>query len=271
MSDNNHFVSDLLDEIDWFSATEPEPEPDTNLYVIGLDPGGTTGFALLTVPDEGNGKPELTFLHQIEDGLEGFIKFFKGGDHILSNTVIVSEKWKERNIKGADRTPQYIEGFMIGMWEGIVWQTPDFKSLVPDQWLKDNELWTPGKRHQMDALKHAYAYLRNQGNSATVESLAGESDDSMGDQEATDAAQMDGDISDLMEALEAMMGDGEGTEELPSAPGEGESDPTGPGEEHTTDEVPFRESREDNRIKYIPDGKGGFKPDDSGAKTLWSI
>lgn len=184
----------------WIDAIEyPEPVVfvDPYVYVIALDPGGTTGVACLRLLDDGTGnpiqdaKPELGYLHQIEDGRRGFKTFFNGSE-IGGNIIMVSEKWKERNIKGADREPQYIEGGIHMLWDedNVVWQYPDQKELIPDEWLKEQNLWTEGKRHQMDALKHAFAYLRNEGNSATLESLSGMADETMAQPGEADGAQL---------------------------------------------------------------------------------
>lgn len=152
---------------------------DPYKYVLGQDPGGTTGVALLRYTDDT--QAELIYLHQIPDGIEGYYEFFEDS-YPESNLTIVSEKWVERNVKGADRTPQYIEGMQYAWWSqslkrdpepGLVYQEPDVKSLVPDEWLKENNLWTPGKRHQMDALIHAIVYLRNKGHKPTLEALSG--------------------------------------------------------------------------------------------------
>lgn len=205
-------ITQLLEETD-FEYVAFEEVVDPYAYVMGLDPGGTTGVAMLRLNmDDENPKPELVYLHQIENGLEGFIDWFKGAVP-GANTQFVSEKWKERNIKGADRTPQYIEGAMHWAWgDHTVWQYPDQKELIPDQWLKDNNLWTEGKRHQMDALKHAFAYLRNSGNSATVESLSGEgSGEPMAQPGEAENAQLDAETGSAQEAndgavAEAMRG-----------------------------------------------------------------
>lgn len=165
----------------WISQIDeflPQEEEDPYLYVLGLDPGGTTGVAMLRIdPEDDTVRPELVYLHQISDGRYGFKDFFEGSS-VRDNVIIVSEQWAERNIKGADREPQYIEGSMHMLWDddNIEYQKPTQKELVPDEWLKQNNLWTEGKRHQMDALKHAFAYLRNDGHSATVNSLGGRDD-----------------------------------------------------------------------------------------------
>ena len=225
---------------DWFTQIEyEEPFVDPYMYVIGMDPGGTTGVACLRLLVEGDqegavkyAKPELGYLHQIPDGRYGFKTFFNDSE-IADNVVIVSEKWKERNQKGADREPQYIEGGIHMLWgeENVVWQYPDQKELIPDQWLKDNNLWTPGKRHQMDALKHAFAYLRNSGNSATLESLSGQDSEPMAQPGETQSAQLSesGDASEgAQQFAEAMSGLAqeaqEAMQELAEAMGDGPAD-----------------------------------------------
>lgn len=161
-------------------------------YIVAMDPGGTTGLACLRIdPEDPSVPPALVYLHQIEDGRPGFKKFFKGSS-ISPNVTMVSEKWRERNIKGADRTPQYIEGMIDAFWdeENVEWQYPDQKELIPDEWLKEQNLWTPDKRHQMDALKHAFAYLRNQGHSATLDALTDEGSETLAQPGEAEAAQL---------------------------------------------------------------------------------
>ena len=176
----NTRIAELLDEADFgIEWVEEEVVPEKYAYVLGLDPGGTTGVAMMRVDMEDETVlPELVFLDQVADGLEGFKTYFQSA--VLNGKyIIVSEKWKERNIKGADRTPQYIEGAMHMLWgnENINYQYPDVKQLIPDSYLKEQELWTEGHRHQMDALIHVLVFLRNQGHEALIESLAGQRPD----------------------------------------------------------------------------------------------
>lgn len=201
---------------------EEEPEDDWN-YVLGMDPGGTTGIALLRYKEDV--LPELVYLHQIEGGMEGFYDYFVGS-HIGSNLVVASEVWVEHQKKGVDRTPMYIQGVQYGFWhgEGVVYQEPAQKSLVPDEYLKENNLWTPGKRHQMDALIHALVYLRNNDHKPTMQSLAGDSDEKIAEEGEAE--------SKTLSEGEGEPGEGEGQgegEEGEGEPGEpqGESDKEG--------------------------------------------
>lgn len=162
----------------WLSWDDDEEEVivDPYKYVLGMDPGGTTGLALLRYSD--TTLPELVYLYQVPDGRYGFESFFRGS-LLAENVDVASEQWVEREVKGSDREPIYIEGVMYALWRdnGVTYQTPDMKQLVPDQWLKDNNLWVPGKRHAMDALIHAIIWLRNNDHIPTLKNLAGEPGD----------------------------------------------------------------------------------------------
>lgn len=145
-------------------------------YVLGLDPGGTTGVAMLRYTDDT--LPELIYLHQIENGHRGYWGWFAGA-RPSEDLAIASEKWVEHNKKGVDREPLVIEGIQYTLWQDdITYQEPKMKSLIPDSFLKEQNLWTPGRRHQMDALIHALVYLRNEvEHQPTLEALAGRRDE----------------------------------------------------------------------------------------------
>lgn len=202
-------------------------------YVLGQDPGGTTGIALLRYTD--TTPPELVYLHQIGDGMRGFHEFFVGSA-VSEHLTYVSEKWVERNIKGSDHTPAYIEGVQYAFWQDEVeYQEPKMKKLISDDFLRENNLWTPGKRHQMDALIHALVYLRNQGHEPTLEALSGESEQKLAEEGEAEQKQLDGEqfvdpetdalaeaLASLAEAMEdaqeAAAAIGEGTEEADGEP-----------------------------------------------------
>lgn len=216
-SDRHGRVTEILDEIDW--DYEEQEEADPYFYVMGLDPGGTTGVAMIRIDtrdDEIN--PELVYLHQIPGGYDGFKDWFYGSTP-SHNMQIVSEKWKERNIKGADRTPQYIEGGILWAWgDHTVWQFPDHKGLVPDEWLKENNLWTENRRHQMDALKHALAYLRNEEHPATLSALSGHGDgEPIAEPGAGDKAQLPQEAEESDEDFDGDESDGDGGEAAKNA------------------------------------------------------
>lgn len=144
-------------------------------YVVGQDPGETTGVAVLRYTE--HTKPELIYLHQIPDGREGFFYFFIGTEvGEGTNITSVSEKWEQREgVHGANLEPVRIEGIQDAIWIFQThYQSPSVKKMVGDEFLKINNLWTEGKRHQMDALLHAIYYLRSIGHEPTLKALAGE-------------------------------------------------------------------------------------------------
>lgn len=146
-------------------------EENKDQYVLAFDPGGTTGMALLRYNDN---EVVLSLLGQIEDAHMGFYDNLVGVPGGFGTpTSIVSEQWVEHGIKGVDRTPLVIEGIQYAFWpDQVAYQTPDMKQMVPDDLLKEIGAWTEGKPHQMDALRHALIWLRNQKHQPTLECLA---------------------------------------------------------------------------------------------------
>jgi len=194
-NDAQKIVEDILgdfgfdvEDADWEEVEDP------HFYVIGLDPGETTGVAIIRIDMEDNEKlPELIFLDQIPEGRYGFKDYF-APFFIGPNTQVVSEKWVEHNKKGVDREPLIIEGVQHALWDdrSVAWQEPKMKALVSDDWLKEQNLWTPGKRHQMDALIHAIVWLRNQSHAGTVNALGGQSNGTMAEPGQAENAQGNG-------------------------------------------------------------------------------
>lgn len=199
MTDNKaDEVADILGQFGW---EDPEydviEEQDQHFYVIGMDPGGTTGLAILRIDTTDPKKyPELIFLDQIPNSQYGFYEYFERFYLNPMNTVVASEVWIEHNVKGADRTPIRIEGVMHALWDdrNITWQGADQKQRVTDEWLVENNLWTPGRRHQMDALKHAIVWLLDQSHAGTASAVGGDPDNADGDGDGQGGGQpMNGD------------------------------------------------------------------------------
>jgi hypothetical protein len=222
-------------EIDWSLViddyVEPvEEEPEPYKYVIGQDPGGTTGIACLRYLDES--LPELVYLHQIPNGQEGYYEFFVGSTPTES-TTLVSESFKVRTL-AADITPLRIEGIQYAFWQdNTVYQEPKMKKLITDDWLKENNLWTPGKRHQMDGLIHALVWLRNNDHQPTIDALSEEKE--------TEPIAQPGEAAGK-ELAGAEAGDAEGME---GEEGEGEGDADGAAGGGVVDDT------------VIPEGSGG--------------
>lgn len=202
MTDNSKLVEDILSDFGWETPEyDIREEEDKHFYVIGLDPGGTTGLAILSIDTEDKkAVPQLIFLDEIPDAQYGFYDYFHNFYINPMNTVVASEVWIEHNKKGADRTPIRIEGVMHALWDdrNVTWQGADQKSRVTDEQLKEWGLWVEGKRHEMDALKHAIIWLLDQQHEGAAGAVSGEGEPMEGDGEA-----VEGDGSGLSEEARA--------------------------------------------------------------------
>lgn len=150
------------------AITKTQPEPDQ--YILSFDPGGTTGMCLIRYNKD---SLNLSVLAQISDGHMGFYDNLIGVPAGFDTpTTLVSEKWVEHGVKGADRTPLVIEGVQYAFWpDQVIYQTPAMKHDISDELLKEIGVWTEGKPHQMDALRHALIFLRNSMHEPTLKML----------------------------------------------------------------------------------------------------
>jgi hypothetical protein len=187
MTDNSKIVEDILGEFGWetpeYDVTEEE---DKHFYIIGLDPGVTTGVAILRIDTEDKkAVPELIFLDQVPDAQYGFYDYFARFYVNPLNTVVASEWWVEHNKRGADRTPIRVEGVIHALWDdrNVAKQPASEKVRVTDEFLKESGLWTPGKPHQMDALRHAIIWLLDQQHEGMAGAMSGDGEPMEGDGE----------------------------------------------------------------------------------------
>lgn len=279
-----------MKEIDWDKLVEEygieEEEVDPYNYVVGMDPGGTTGIAVLRYTADTY--PELIYLTQLPFGHEGFYEWFVG-TRKADNTAIASEVWEEHNKKGVDREPIYVQGVQYAFWQrDITYQSPKLKSLVTDEFLKENNLWTPGRPHQMDALRHAIIWLRNEDeHEKTIESLAGknlpehpwaepgEADEKTIPQPGDGGG--DGEPGDEWEsAEEAFKRVAEGASKAEAAMAkfskyaDDDGEGTGPGYNESVDNIDYDEVEpEGTRKKRLRDGVfAGYETDTEGRETV---
>jgi hypothetical protein len=130
--------------------------------LLSLDPGGTTGYALLEVEDDQEATLHRT--GQIKGSLKGFLDFHWDVLEDMPITKIICESFTLREgIYGADLSPVYIIGALEALYPTteIVYQEPKLKPLCDDDRLKKLGLHEPGKPHRNDAVRHAVIYLRN--------------------------------------------------------------------------------------------------------------
>ncbi len=130
--------------------------------VLSLDPGGTTGYTLASVDDEG--PMYIGRSGQIKGGLKGFLDFHWDVLEDLEISKIICESFTLREgIYGADLSPVYIIGALEALYPTteIIYQEPKLKPLCDDERLKKLGLHEPGKPHRNDATRHLVIYLRN--------------------------------------------------------------------------------------------------------------
>lgn len=139
------------------------------MILLGLDPGGTTGWSLLSADDEGD--VALRDSGQITGGLDGLVSWFVEGTDWHTATTIIYESWTQRN--AAPRTSdQYLPIYCIGAIElharavGVpaIGRTPaQNKSAVTDEVIKRLDLWGQvghDNRHQRDSTRVVLGYLK---------------------------------------------------------------------------------------------------------------
>lgn len=129
--------------------------------ILGIDPGGTTGLSLIEFDTAS--EPKMLWVHQVPDGLKGFLQWQSKTDRTWD--FIVCENFTVRpGVHGVDITPAYIIGALEAL-EGkhvkINYQTPSQKPLCDDAALKRLSMHSPGMGHANDASRHGIIYLRN--------------------------------------------------------------------------------------------------------------
>lgn len=139
------------------------------MRLLGLDPGGTTGWSLLSADREGD--VVLLDSGQIPGGLRGLNEWLTDQYCLAKWDAIVYESWTQRN--AAPRTSdQYIPIYCIGAIElysemsGVpaIGRTPaQNKSAVTDEVIKRLDLWGQvghDNRHQRDSTRVVLGYLK---------------------------------------------------------------------------------------------------------------
>lgn len=164
-------------------------------YVMAIDPGKATGVAFgrfaLDMP------MEIIFSGIITGGAYGFAEWLYNthdGKTIIENDCsynfpenydeleyhmdVVCENFKYRGGSFTpDLEPLRIEGIVMDHFGNIInWNSPSDKSLVGDQFLKDNDLWQTGRdvghtdgRDANDAIMHAFVYAMRARHLPTLE------------------------------------------------------------------------------------------------------
>lgn len=137
--------------------------------LLCLDPGGTTGVAIIEYDKETEAKVIKTF--QVKGSLKGFLDFQWDELESWAFDKIICESFTLREgVYGADLSPVYIIGALEALYplHEIIYQEPHMKPLCDDQRLKSMGIHEPGRGHAMDAVRHGMIYLRNNKHKPTL-------------------------------------------------------------------------------------------------------
>lgn len=133
--------------------------------LLSLDPGKTTGVSIWEYDDE---TPLTCVQHfQIEDGYEGFLKYYIGQNRVKPFDVVVSESFRlDGRTPNPDITPLKIEGILetVHYQEDVplYFQPNNFKAHVDNEKLKQHDLYWAGQPHAMDSARHALTWAKVQ-------------------------------------------------------------------------------------------------------------
>jgi hypothetical protein len=138
--------------------------------ILSIDPGGTTGIAEISYTSVN--EPILKSVAQIENGLEGFLAWYRGRqgswDHIVCENFVLRP-----SVKFPDLSPVYIigalEAFEVFNPVKPFYQSPSIKPLCNDDVLKRINFYSKGKPHSNDATRHGIIYLRSIKHMPTIE------------------------------------------------------------------------------------------------------
>lgn len=161
--------------------------------ILSIDPGGSkkgeTGIAFGYYEDD---KPyELTDSWAVPNNIDGFREWFYNTEHAYYTNqraiqlldrngnydgyspvdIVVCEKWVDRGIRGADRSPMLVEGAVRFLWPDAVMQGASGKNTaVSDLALKNLGVYTAGGHHRdiLEATRHAVWYVKNQRHMPTL-------------------------------------------------------------------------------------------------------
>lgn len=133
--------------------------------MLSVDPGGTTGLALFEYAQD---EYELLWKRQVPNSLHGFLDWHWDEGQFLDLQTIVCESFDLRAGIYPDLSPVYIIGAIEALWPNklidIIYQKPSQKHLCEDPILKKMNLYSPGRPHANDAVRHGIIYMRNNKN-----------------------------------------------------------------------------------------------------------
>lgn len=171
----NGVMAELLSSAEAIETYGDEDDPD-QYVVLGLDPGGTTGWCVMGIhPDAMSGDPSVRILDNIEFWSAGqFVgPEFDQVDQIVDlvgcwpSARLVSELFTLRT-RVTSNEVFALERMNFGIGLAIrprylVFQQPSLAmTTITDDRQKEMGLWIPGREHARDATKHVLTFLKRQ-------------------------------------------------------------------------------------------------------------
>lgn len=154
---------------------ERELDMAKELVLVGLDPGGTTGWAVLMIGREAMLDPELRILNNIAlythgeitgdehsqiDEIEGMIDSWPGCAVVREDFTLRTQN-KDKSVLSPVRLGFGIDHIMYKRGRQIFTQEPSLaKVTATDDRLKSWGLYRPGSEHARDATRHAITFAR---------------------------------------------------------------------------------------------------------------
>jgi hypothetical protein len=147
---------------------------DDSYTIIGLDPGGITGWAVLALhPDVMSGDPEFRVLDNIDFWTAG--QFTGGEDSQTDEIVDLIQSWPNARIVMEDfilrkmnmgrdllapvRITAKVE-WAIRPRYFVLQQPAMAMTTITDDRQKSMGLWLPGQEHARDAVKHVFTFAK---------------------------------------------------------------------------------------------------------------
>lgn len=127
--------------------------------ILGLDPGGTTGWSLWQY--DALTPPRPIEHGQVSGGLDGFLEWWEGDDMGYRSMEVVSESFRlDGRTPKPDVTPLRIEGALRVLRPDVIYQPNTMKMHLTDDRIKALGLWWKGEPHAIDSMRHVWALMR---------------------------------------------------------------------------------------------------------------
>lgn len=147
----------------------PKAPPKPPSGILGLDPGGTTGFAMMETDWTGTYGPDLYYpgqfksdFYELENVLGKFIEKYSDGIVVVESYRLYPWKLQDQTWSVL-QTPRFIgaiEYLLYKMQIPVAFQgAGQGKNFCTDDKLKEWELYQTGKRHANDAIRHICSWL----------------------------------------------------------------------------------------------------------------